>query len=323
MDNKCPSDLQSLAQIETCSPSKSVVRILGLNPGSHTLQGTNTFLVGKGSQRVLIDTGEDITASNWARLLVDEVIVPNNVSISHILLTHGHGDHQGGVVTLLALLKQMGVAKLPIVHKRIVVNGAFPARDFVCHHLEDGQIFKLEADNLTLQVLYSPGHTDDHVCFVLKEELSLFSGDTILGCGTSVFDNLHSYMNSLRALRNKIAPPASLQCSDSLSFDNMPISVIYPGHGPTIIGATETLKKVDEYLSHRQLREEQVLHVLAKQEKSKLISTWELVDLVYTTPRLTAFFVRISAQFNLHHHLEKLLEEQKVIKVWPDLWRLA
>lgn len=93
-DRKLPKGLPPLPLVEKVSDR--VTRILGLNPGSHTLQGTNTYLVGKGEEKILIDTGEDITSTSYVDLLFN-IALPSSSTrqISRILLTHGHGDHQG------------------------------------------------------------------------------------------------------------------------------------------------------------------------------------------------------------------------------------
>lgn len=93
-DRRCPSGLPPLALTEKVS--EITWRVLGMNPGSHTLQGTNTWLIGSGDERILIDTGEDITAKAYTKLLLDVVFPSLGCKrLSKIILTHGHGDHQG------------------------------------------------------------------------------------------------------------------------------------------------------------------------------------------------------------------------------------
>jgi glyoxylase-like metal-dependent hydrolase (beta-lactamase superfamily II) len=58
--------------------------------------GTNTWLIGKGKRKILIDAGEDITARKYVDFLLNTIFpATNTMELSLILLTHGHGDHQG------------------------------------------------------------------------------------------------------------------------------------------------------------------------------------------------------------------------------------
>eukprot|EP01038_Epipyxis_sp_PR26KG_P003961 gene3961-5680_t len=313
-DNKLPKGLEKLPNYEKVSDR--VFRILGLNPGSHTLQGTNAWLVTglNTNDHVLIDTGEDITAKIFVKMLFDEVFpLSKTKSLSKILLTHGHGDHQGGVSLILSELTRRNMLPLPVIYKRnIIPNGHFPAIGFHAQHLDDNQIFFVD-EFTTIQSIYTPGHTDDSVCFLLKEDNALFTGDSILGCGTTVFDDFSQYMSSLR--------------------------VMYPGHGPIISNA---LSKVTEYIDHRLQRENQILSVLSvkgiesticlpcepsnNNQSQELIthtfpwtSSWDLVQEVYGN---LPFFVKVSAHRNLTLHLQKLHDDGKVESSWPDQWRL-
>jgi endoribonuclease LACTB2 len=164
----------------------------------------------------------------------------------------------------------------------------------------------------------------------------LFSGDCVLGCGTTVFDDLYDYMNSLKSLRTMMLPSTATIKTDQRE---PVIDTIYPGHGKVIKG--NALEKVDEYIAHRMQREEQIYQVLvAEQQKQKQhsnsrvqssdnpqraaggagLTSWEIVGRVYGP---ISFFVKVSAQWNVLHHLTKLEKEGKAVCEWPDTWRLA
>jgi Metallo-beta-lactamase superfamily len=171
-DHKVPKGLPILTPYEKVSIRCH--RISGLNPGSHTLQGTNTYLIGKGQDKILIDTGEDITSSKYVKFLFDSIFsMTDTISISAILLTHGHGDHQGGVISILNECKRRNLT-IPKVYKCIIRNGHFPARGYECDHIEDGQVFKADSD-CTIRAVYAPGHTDDHVAFILEVSICLLA----------------------------------------------------------------------------------------------------------------------------------------------------
>lgn len=128
--------------------SETTVRVLGLNPGPATLQGTNTYLIGCGPDKILVDTGEEETADAYVNQLFDVVFpATGTIGLSHVLLTHGHSDHQGGVPRLLKECAARGLP-LPTVHKHCPLGDAFPMHDGVmCAGLSDGQIFCTEVRN--------------------------------------------------------------------------------------------------------------------------------------------------------------------------------
>ncbi|ETI19900.1 hypothetical protein G647_08915 [Cladophialophora carrionii CBS 160.54] len=160
-----------------------VIRILGQNPGKFTFQGTNTYVVGTGKRRILIDTGGG--EPKWARL-VQSTLASSGISLSHVLLTHWHGDHTGGVPDLLHMY--------PHLRHSIYKNDPDQGQQ----DITDGQIFRVEG--ATVRAIHVPGHSEDHMCFILEEERAMFTGDNILGHGTSAVEDLGVFMASLQKM---------------------------------------------------------------------------------------------------------------------------
>uniref|UniRef100_A0A1B6GZG2 Beta-lactamase-like protein 2 homolog n=1 Tax=Cuerna arida TaxID=1464854 RepID=A0A1B6GZG2_9HEMI len=261
--------------------SSRVIMILGCNPGVMTLQGTNTYLVGTGKRRILLDTG-DADVPQYTEQL-HKVLTKESCDIEQIVVSHWHHDHIGGVPDVLKLTKpDCKVWKFQQADdKGNVVESKIP---FEC--LTDGQI--LSTEGASLRVIHTPGHTTDHAVFTLEEEDVLFSADTILGEGTAVFEDLLDYMKSLRKIQ-KINP-----------------KVIYPGHGPVI---EDPQKVINYYLSHRESREEEILNVLMSNNGP--ICAANIVKVIY--PDLDMKLL-IAAENNVQKHLIKLMKEGRVVK---------
>ena len=62
----------------------------------------------------------------------------------------------------------------------------------------------IETEGARLKGVHTPGHAPDHLCFLLEQEQTLFTGDNVLGVGTTVIPtdtgDLAQYMNSLERL---------------------------------------------------------------------------------------------------------------------------
>jgi glyoxylase-like metal-dependent hydrolase (beta-lactamase superfamily II) len=158
--------------------------------------------------------------------------------------------------------------------------------------LEDGE--RIVADGATLESIWTPGHASDHLCFRLVEENALFTGDVVLGAGTTVIPmdgDLDDYLHSLHRLLA------------------MMTSVIYPAHGPAIL---DPAAKIQEYLEHRALRDKQILAGLEESPRS----IQELVRRIYVD---VPEYLHGAAAMSVHAHLRKLAREDRVRQQGP-LW---
>ncbi|GFF59767.1 beta-lactamase-like protein 2 [Aspergillus udagawae] len=191
-----------------------------------TLQGTNTFIVGTGSERLLVDTGQGIP--DWADLIHD-TLARHGISLSHVLLTHWHGDHTGGVPDLIRMYPHLASA----IYKHTPSKTQQP--------IVDGQLFVVEG--ATVRALHTPGHSSDHMCFILEEEQAMFTGDNILGHGTSAVEHLSTWMDTLY----------KMQSEDCVKG--------YPAHGIVI---SDLRIKIKGELAQKLQRERQVLKALVR-----------------------------------------------------------
>jgi ribonuclease/clavin/mitogillin len=271
--------------------SERVLLVLGQNPGIFTGPGTNTYLVGTGARRILVDTGDGRPAY---LPVLERALERGGCAIQEIVLTHGHPDHQGGVARVLERFGPLRVSKLPCA--LYDAPGAF---DLTA--IADGSVIRTEG--ATLRAIHTPGHAEDHLCFALEEDHALFSGDNVLGVGTTVIPgrggSLAEYMKSLDRMLGE-APAA-----------------IYPAHGPRIDDGTA---KIREYIEHRKAREAQILDAL----RAGLQSIPAVVERVYAAYPQS---LHGAAAQSVCAHLRKLEGEGRVARQGDDAatarWRPA
>lgn len=235
MEHPCPGRLRPVTRTASV--------LLADNPGPMTLDGTNTWVVRDPSSEhcVVIDPGPNDPQH------LGRVAAAGPVSL--VLLTHHHPDHTEGVDKLAELTGTEVRALDPQL-----CAGAGP--------LGDGEV--IDAAGIRLRVLATPGHTADSVCFVEEgDEPAVFTGDSVLGRGTTVVahpdGHLSSYFASLRRLAELPAGTRAL-----------------PGHGPELPDAREI---AEQYRAHREQRLDQVREVVRL--RGPQVSPREIVEVVY------------------------------------------
>lgn len=240
--------------------------------------GTQIYFVGDPTgHMVIIDSGEPYR--HWRHQILKYWQELGKPAIDAILITHGHGDHIGG---LDRLQEAFGcpVRCHPKLAPRLqhILGGhsvsALSAREIIT-----------TGGDVSLRPLFTPGHEEDHVCYFLRPDRVLFSGDNLLGNSSSSVRNLKQYMNSLSRMA-KTRP-----------------TVVCPGHGNTIMRGEQ---RIQQQIAHRQGREDQVIAALT----DGATTVDEVVSAVY--PRNLRKSLRDAAGRNVRTHLDKLRQEGRI-----------
>jgi glyoxylase-like metal-dependent hydrolase (beta-lactamase superfamily II) len=214
-----------------------------------TLQGTNSYVIDCGGGAALaIDPGPAIAAHVEA---IVETAAARGTTIRAIALTHGHPDHSSATGLLAAAT---GAAVYAHSNCRAPHDADLPLERDLC------------VGEVALRTIDAPGHTFDHVVFYLPQEGALFTGDTILGEGTTVIappgGAMRPYQQTLRRLAAEFGDART----------------IYGGHGPAV---DDPRAKIAEYIAHRQMREDQILDALGEAP----LTIPELVRRIYSPQR--------------------------------------
>ncbi len=251
--------------------SPLIRRVVAQNPNPFTFTGTGVYLVGRGDVAV-IDPGPTMDEHLDAVLgALDE-----GERVTHILVTHTHTDHTAGVPKLVERTDAATYGFGP--------HGPVPDKDpldditfdehFTAAEIEeftrvwdetpdelkregpdtsfnpdvavvDGDL--IEGRDWTIEVVHTPGHTSNHVCFGLQQERVLFTGDHVMGWATSVISppdgDLFDYLASLEKLLDR---------NDER---------YWPTHGPAIENPQDYVRS---FIEHRRAREAQIVSTLER-----------------------------------------------------------
>ena len=269
-------------------PEPLVTRVLAPNPSPYTFTGTQTYLVGEGADRAVIDPGPD-EAEHLDAILA----AAGDARISAILCTHTHRDHSPGAAPLAERTGApvMGCAKLVIADNGPRLDEAFDTT--YERVLADDET--VSGDGWTLRAVHTPGHTSNHLCFALEQSGALFTGDHVMGWSTSVIvppdGDMGDYLESLDKLYSR---------EDR---------VYYPAHGAPVEKPQQLVRSM---LGHRRQRERQILKVLADGPRSLP----EFIPIMYKglDPRLEK-----AAQMSVHAHLIHL-ERRDMVNRSEERW---
>lgn len=272
---RAPSGTRTLGVFSTrLSPLVQVV--LAPNPGTMTGPGTNTYVVGVGPTFVIDPAVADTSYM--------ETLIGICGEVEAILVTHRHPDHVGGVA---ALVERTGA---PVRAFGDADAGGVPVSP-----IADQEI--LAVAGAQLRALHTPGHASDHLCFLLEGAASLFSGDNILGEGTTVIappdGDMRAYLDSLGRL-------------GALLIDR-----IYPGHWRPLDGGRRVIER---YIAHRREREAEIVAALA----GGPATVEEIVARAYTdTPAELHPVARLQALAHL-----RMLEDDGEVAEMDERWSL-
>jgi glyoxylase-like metal-dependent hydrolase (beta-lactamase superfamily II) len=257
-------------------------RVVAENPSPYTFKGTGTYIVGRGEVAV-IDPGpydeKHIEALQHAL---------KGETVTHILVTHTHRDHSPGVRILQPETDAPAYGYGP--HgadkglPKVEEGGDF---DFTPDEvIKDGDVVR--GKGWTIEAVHTPGHTSNHLCFALKEENTLFSGDQVMGWSTTVVSQPDGDMGEYMASLEKL-----------LARDD---AVYWPTHGPAI---EDPSRYVAHLLEHRREREAHVVQCIAEGRTT----IEEMVEVMYQEldPRLYG-----GAKRSVHSHLIHLIAQGRV-----------
>jgi glyoxylase-like metal-dependent hydrolase (beta-lactamase superfamily II) len=245
----------------------TVRRVVAPNPGPYTGPGTNTWIVDAGPVVVVIDPGPDDDRHMSALLRA------LGRPVGAVLVTHSHADHRG--------LAERFAER---VGARII------------HHPELADNDVVRVGSLALVGLHTPGHARDHLCFWMAEDRVLFTGDLVLGRGSSMVaypeGDVAEYVRSLERV-GRLEP-----------------RLLFPGHwDPVTEGAKE---RIEGYRQHRLERERQLVEEL---ERGGPGTATELTHRVYAAELAGqdgAGELWRAAEMTLRAHLRKLVDEGRV-----------
>jgi len=291
-----PFDRDALPSGQAMRISPMVARVLAPNPSPFTYTGTQSYVVGTGSDVAVIDPGpaNDEHLDALIAAIADR-------KVSAIVCTHTHRDHSPAAAPLAARTGApiIGCAPLTLEDDGPRSDAAFDAGYRPDEILADDAA--ISGDGWTLRAVATPGHTSNHLCFALPQEKALFTGDHVMGWSTSVISppdgNMSDYMNSMQKL---------------LVRDDI---VYYPAHGEAVQNPQRLVRGM---MGHRKHREGQILRQLDQDQAGVRIA--DMVPLMYKGVDVG---LHPAAARSVLAHLLDLRQRGLAEHIADDIWRRA
>jgi glyoxylase-like metal-dependent hydrolase (beta-lactamase superfamily II)/8-oxo-dGTP pyrophosphatase MutT (NUDIX family) len=252
-----------------------VTRLLAPNPGYMTGPGTNCYLVGE-RDLIVIDPGPADPAH------IAAIVAAGGGRIRWIVLTHTHRDHAPAAI---ALRQATGAL---IAGREGWADSPTDTKVPFDRVLSDGEL--VQSDGVELQVVHTPGHASNHLCYLLPVTRMLFTGDHVIQGSTVVIappdGNMNAYLRSLRRAQGLEA------------------AILAPGHG-YLIG--DPRAEFSRLIAHRMTRESKVRTAL--RDAGGRATLESLLPRVYDD--VPAAIHPVAAR-SLRGHLEKMVEDGEV-----------
>ena len=244
-------EYETLAQL-----SPLIQRVIANNPGPFTYTGTGVYIIGNDNVAV-IDPGPDLAAH---RAALDKALEGRKVS--HVLMTHHHIDHSPLAIPLArdhgCDVYGFGLQIRPPEGGEVRLEAGDDLSFKPDVEIRCGDV--IQGDGWTIDAIHTPGHTSNHMCYALRDENTLFSGDHIMGWSTSVVSppdgHMGDYLDSLERIKAR-------------HFDK-----IWPTHGPCI---EDVDRFVQAYNDHRLNREAQIMDAV----NSGMSAIMDIVEKLY------------------------------------------
>ena len=267
--------------------SSRVRRITARNPSPFTGPGTNTYIVGQ--QRFCVIDPGPADAQH-----IDAILEATAGKIDYVFATHAHPDHSPAALPLVQATGARMMGLLPATGTEGLDYSFAPDESLLDNEVVD-------AGEVRLRVIETPGHLKQHLCFLLEEEALLFAGDHVMqGASVVIVPNhggtMWDYLDSLRKLQG------------------LGLRHLAPAHGHLLAQPDRVLQ---ELIDHRMAREKKVVEALRQLRQA---STEALAPLVY--PEIEGDMIR-ATHVALWAHLQKLVRDGLVIRHQRQHWLIG